>query len=138
MTIDDRAVAQVAHLRYDCLCREKHMAEIDRNRAVELLRCDLVELVALVVGSVVDQYRGGAERRANLAERGAQRRGVGEVAGQEEWTRRALAERIGECGAGFALQVEKRDLGTVLDKSADKARANAAGTAGDDHRSAFE
>ena len=38
----------------------------------------------------------------------------------------------------LALQVEKRDLGTVLDKSADKRRANAAGAAGDDHRSAFE
>ena len=139
MTIDDRAVAQLAHLRHDCLYREKHMAEIDRNRAVELLRCDLVELVALVVGSVVDQYRGGAERRANLAERGAQRRGVGEVAGHEKWPRRrALSERNGESGAGFALQVEKCNLGTVLDKSADKARANAAGTAGDDHRSAFE
>ena len=34
------------------------MAEIDRNRAIELLRCDLIELVALVVGSVVDQHRG--------------------------------------------------------------------------------
>jgi hypothetical protein len=55
-----------------------------------LLRCYLVELVALVVGSVVDQHRGGAERRANLAERGAQRRGVGEIAGHEEWTRRSL------------------------------------------------
>jgi hypothetical protein len=41
-------------------------------------------------------------------------------------------------GAGFALQVEKRDLGTVLSKSADKTRANAAGAAGDDHRSAFK
>jgi hypothetical protein len=45
-------------------------------------------------------------------------------------------ERVREGGAGFALQVEKRDLGTVLDK--DKGRANAAGAAGDDHRSAFE
>jgi hypothetical protein len=92
----------------------------------------------VVVGSVVDQYCGGAERRANLAERGAQRRGVGEVAGHEEWTGRALDERIGEGGAGFALHVEKRDLGTALGKGADKGRANAAGTAGDDHRSAFE
>ena len=41
-------------------------------------------------------------------------------------------------GAGFALQVEKRDLGTVLDKSADKGHANATGAAGDDYRSAFE
>jgi len=52
-------VAQLAHLRHDCLCREKHVAEIDRNRAVELLRCDLIELVAPVVGSVIDQHRGG-------------------------------------------------------------------------------
>jgi len=35
------------------------MTEIDRNHAVELLRCDLVELVALVVGSIVDQHRRG-------------------------------------------------------------------------------
>src|SRR5580704_2652254 len=84
------------------------------------------------------KHGSGAERRANLAERGAQRRDVGEVAGHEEWTRRALAKRIGECGAGFALQVEKRDLGTVLDEGADKGRANATGAAGDDHRSAFE
>ena len=54
------------------MCREKHMAEIDRNRAVELLRRDLVELVALVVGSVVDQHGSGAEcpcesRRARRA-----------------------------------------------------------------------
>ena len=82
------------------------MAEIDRNRAVELLRCDPVELVALVVGSVVDQHRSGTERRANLAERSAQRRGVCEVAGYEEWTRPALDERSGQGGAGFALQVE--------------------------------
>jgi hypothetical protein len=51
---------------------------------------------------------------------------------------RIFAERIGECGAGFALLVEERDLGTVLDKGADKGRANATGAAGDDHRSAFE
>ena len=100
------------------------------NDAERATRCGL--------GSVVDQHGSGAERRANLAERGAQRRDVGEVAGYEERTRRALAERIGECGAGFALQVEKRDLGTVLDKGADKGRANATGAAGDDHRSAFE
>ena len=56
----------------------------------------------------------------------------------EEWTRRTFAERIGECGAGFALLVEERDLGTVLDKGADKGCANAASAAGDDHRSAFE
>jgi hypothetical protein len=111
---------------------------IDRNRAVELLRCDLVELVALVVGSVVDQHRSGTECGADLAERRAQRRGVGEVAGHEEWTCHALDERIGEGGAGFALQVEKRDLGIVLDKGADKGRANAAGAPGNDHRSAFE
>jgi hypothetical protein len=60
--------------------------------------------------------------------------GIGEVAGHEEWTRRALDERSGEGGAGFALEVEKRDLGPVLDKGC----ANAAGAAGDDHRSAFE
>jgi hypothetical protein len=114
------------------------MAEIDRNRAIELLRCDLAELVALVVGSVVDQHGSGAECRANLAERAAQRRDVGEIAGHEEWTRRTVAERIGECRAGFALLVDERDLGAVLDKGADKGRANATGTAGDDHRSAFE
>jgi hypothetical protein len=114
------------------------MAEIDRNRAVELVWCDLVELVALVVGSVVDQRCSGTERPANLAERSAQRRGVGEVAGDEEWARRTLAKGVCQCGAGVALQVEKRDLGTVLDKGADKGRANAAGAPGDDHRSAFE
>ena len=103
------------------------MAEIDRNRAVELLGCDLVELVALVVGSVVDQYGSRAECRTKLAQRDTQRRGVGEVAGHEEWTRRTFAQRIGECGAGFALLVEKRDFGTVLDKGADKGRANATG-----------
>jgi hypothetical protein len=31
-----------------------------------------------------------------------------EIAGHEEWTRRALAERIGESGAGFALLVDAR------------------------------
>ena len=100
------------------------MAEIDRNRAVELLRCDLVELVALVVGSVVDQHGSGAECRANLAERGAQRRDVGEVAGHEEWARRTFAERISECGAGFALLVEERDLRTcqeIIESTFDRA-----------------
>jgi hypothetical protein len=43
-----------------------------------------------------------------------------------------------ECGAGFVLLVEERELGTVLDKGADKARANATGAAGDNHGSAFE
>jgi hypothetical protein len=57
-----------------------------------MLRCDLVERGALVVGSVVDQHRGGAERRANLPEGGAQRYDVGEVAAREEWTHLALAE----------------------------------------------
>jgi hypothetical protein len=90
------------------------------------------------LAALLTQHRGGADRRANLAERGAQRRGVGEIAGHEEWTRLALDERIGECGAGFALQVEKRDPGTVLGKGADKGRANAAGAAGNDHRSTFE
>ena len=69
---------------------------------------------------------------------GAQRRNVGEVAGHEEWTRRTFAERSSKRGAGFALLVKKRDPGTVLDKRADKGRANAAGSAGDDHRSAFK
>jgi hypothetical protein len=118
---DDRAVAQLAHLRHDCLRREKYMAEVDRNRAVELLWCDLGKLVALVVGSVVDQHRGGAEcRRARRADALRPR--------QMNWPVRA----------GFALQVEKRDLGTVFDEGADKGRANAAGSAGDDHRSTFE
>jgi hypothetical protein len=75
---------------------------------------------------------------ARISPSAARSRDVGEIAGQEEWTRRTFAERIGECGAGFALLVEERDLGTVLDKGADKGRANATGAAGDDHCSAFE
>jgi hypothetical protein len=37
-----------------------------------------------------------------------------------------------------AREIPVPDLGTVLDKGADKGRANATGAAGDDHRSAFE
>ena len=114
------------------------MAEIDRDRPVELGRRDRGEFIALVVGGVVDEDSGRAERGADFVERGAQRVDIGQIAAHDERLVGTLREAVGEGDAGVFLQVEKPDARLVLGKRADERSADAAGAAGDDDRAAVE
>ena len=82
--IDDRAEAQLAHLRMHGLGCEKVMPQIHVLRMVPIVGGDVGDRVALVVGGVVDQDRDRAELRAGFRDRSLQRRDVGHVAVREK------------------------------------------------------
>ena len=136
--VDDRAIAEFAHLRHDRLRGKENMTEIDRHRAVELGRGHRREVVALVVGSVVDQDGGRAERRPRLIEGAAQSLYVSQIARQEQRLFPTATCCLGQRCPGIRLDVEKRDAGAVFGESADKGAADAPAAAGHHDRAPLE
>jgi len=86
------------------------VAQIDRLRAVPIVRRHRVDGVALVIGGVVDQHAGRAEPGPGLADRRAQRRDVGDVAGQEQRLVRGAGKLRWRAPRRQRCDVEKRHL----------------------------
>ena len=95
--------------------------------------------MALVVGGVVDQHRGVAERGVDPRHRGAQGVDVQEVARHEQRRCTALAGHLPhQRFAGIGIDVEKSDPGLLCRERTHECGANAGGAAGDQHDTARE
>ena len=100
----------------------------------QIVRRHRVDVVAVVVGGVVDEHGDrselGARRRAIAA---AQRVDVGQVAVQEQRPVPALAELGDQRLRRLGLDVDEGDLGAVAGKGAHHRGADARAAAGDEH-----
>ena len=131
--IDDRAVAELLHVRVHRLRGEELVPQIDVHRAVPVLRRHLVDRLAVIVGGVVDQHGDRPERGPHARDRRPQRLDVGEVAADEERRMRGAPKGSPTSASRrFAVDVDEGDLRALAGEGLDDRRADAGSAAGDE------
>jgi len=100
---------------------------------VEVIRCDFVDAVALIVGGIVDEDVDGGVVCEDGVDGGFRRRNVREIAVDVFGGRAALdGERVHEGVCGFVIDVEESDAGALASEVCDDGFADAGGAAGDE------
>jgi hypothetical protein len=137
--VDDRAAARRSHVGGHRLGGEELVLEVDRDAGVPARGCGVLDLVALVVGRVVQQRGDRPEARAHGGDRLLERRRVGDVGAQEQrrggrTRREPLHQRL----ARRDVEVDEADASALRDELFYERRADAAGSAGDEHRAASQ
>src|SRR5580704_2762376 len=114
------------------------MLEIDRDSPVPIVLGDLLGLVALVMGRVVDEDIDRAVRAANSLDAGAQRLDDGHVASLEMHGVSRLLQFTSELRRGRLVDVEEAYLRLLPGEGAHDRLADAAPTARDENAFVFE
>src|SRR5471030_655541 len=131
--VQDHAAAGRFHAGCDGLRAEELVAQVDSLVVVPVFGGDVGDLMAVVVGGVVDQDVDGAVLLRDAGEGGRQRIEVGQVAVVEGgWYRRA-AQIVFELARGVVGDVDEEDVGALFGEGVDQGRADAGAAAGDHH-----
>src|SRR6516225_9580783 len=125
-------------MRADRLRGEELMAEVHVVRLVPIFGRHLVDNMAVVVGSVVDEHADGTDFRPDSRDRGSQRGDVGNVAMEEARAVFGAIQALGESLRGRVLDVDEGDAGIVLSERRDDGRTDAGAAAGDERNAIGE
>ena len=122
--VDDRPAMRRLHPGTRCLDGDHPLPE----RLVRLKR-----FVALIVGGIVDQHGDRAMGRSRTGQRLFQRRGIGDVAGQEQRAVLRRRRHLITSGTGGRALAEG-NLGTMTQETLGQCGTNARAAAGDENR----
>ena len=118
--------------------REELVLEIDGDSPVPIFLGDLLGLVALVMGRVVDEDIDRAMRAADFVDAGAQRLDVGHVASLELHAMSRILQFAGELRRGLLVDVEEPHLRFLPGEGAHDRLADAASPARDENALVLE
>jgi hypothetical protein len=117
---------------------EEMMAKIDVLGVVPVGDIDGRDRMSFVVCRVVDQYRDGAQPRARVGNRLAQRLDVGDVSPNERHLAPAVAQLTRQSLPRFLVDVYEGDAAVVAREGADDLGADAGRAAAYEHHSPGE
>ena len=109
------------------------MFQVDCDALVEIFGGDVLELVALVMGGVVDEHGDRPELGANRGDCGAERVNVGEVGGRVVNLLALPPNARGDGLRFLLLDIDEADLRALGSEVLDNRFADAAAAAGDQH-----
>ena len=125
----------LAHVSGDVFGGKKLVLEVDRHGGVPTLGCGVLDLVALVVGRVIQQHGDRAKVLAHRVDATRQGGDVGQIGQDKQRRVLRLSQALGQRGTGLSVDVQKTNPRALSCELLDQAGAYAGSTAGNQHGS---
>src|SRR5256885_4842904 len=133
--IDDGASAKPLHLWRGGLRRKEHVPQVYRDALIPVVRCDLVERVAVVVAGIVDEHSNVAQLDADFFDSRPQGGEVVEVAIDEVRRGSRLFLNLSDQHPTLFLRdIHETHTRPLPGEGAREGRTNTASSAGDEDR----